>query len=119
MKWYGSVINRLKENKNLDVEKVVGGLLTEFSYSDRHPYEIVEVDNQKSIYVRELGHEKADDIEFSNNWRLYQDKRNPIKHLVYRYNYWYEEYETFTGKKGYNKINVTFGYADYYYDYEF
>ena len=43
MKWYGSINNRLEENKNLEVEKVVGGLLTEFSYSDRHPYEIVQV----------------------------------------------------------------------------
>ena len=115
MKWYGSINNRLEENKNLEVEKVVGGLLTEFSYSDRHPYEIVKVENQKSIYIRELGHIKADNVEYSNNWKLYKDETKPIKHLVYRYKRWYLK----TEDNYFRKLNITFGYAEYYYDYEF
>ena len=119
-KWYGSIENRLEENKNLNGEKVVGGLLTEFSYSDRHPYEIVKVENQKSIWIRELGHKKTDNESYSNNWELYQDETNQVQHLVYRYNRWYKKYVNgLTGKTKYSQASITFGYAEYYYDYEF
>lgn len=140
MRWYGSIENRLEENQNLTGEKVVGGLLTEFSWSDRKPYEIVKVENQKHIWIRELGHRKADDVAMSNNWELYQDESNPLIELVYRYNAWHKVVKytkesikriIMIEKKLYDKImkdgeaikyskaNVTFGYADYYYDYEF
>lgn len=78
-KWYGSIDNRIEEDHNLDCEKKVGGLLTEFSWSDRTPYEIVKVVNQKDLFIRELKHRKADSEPMSNNWELYSDDDN--KHV--------------------------------------
>lgn len=139
-KWYGSIENRLEENQNLNCEKVVGGLLTEFSYTDRTPYEIVKVDNQKHIFIRELGHKKADNEQYSNNWELYSDETNPVKELIYRNNSWkyvlrytkdsiknlifidqkiYDKLQKSGEAVKYIKANITFGYADYYYDYSF
>ena len=120
-KWYGNIYNRIEENQNLDCEKKVGGLLTEFCWSDRRPYEIVKVVNQKDLFIRELKHRKVDDEPMSNNWELYSDDDNKhLEHLVYRYNHWYKKYlNPFTNKSTYHKVNVTFGYAEYYYDYEF
>ena len=119
MKWYGSIENRLEENQNQLCEKVVGGLLTEFSYTDRTPYEITKVDNQKHIWVRRLDHKKADDIPMSNNWTLFSNENNPEIEMVYRYNKWNFAYKNVEDKLIYRHANVTFGYADYYYDYSF
>lgn len=139
-KWYGSIDNRIEENRNLECEKVVGGVLTEFSWSDRHPYEITRVENQKHIWIRELGHKKADNINYSNNWELFQDTSKPEIELVYRNNSWkfvhrytqesikrlpliekklYDKIMRDGSAVKYTKANITFGYADYYYDYEF
>lgn len=47
-KWYGSLNNRLEENKMFCEEIKVGTGLTEYFYSDRHPYEVVKVIDQKT-----------------------------------------------------------------------
>lgn len=114
-KWYGCLNNRLEENKMYCKEIVVGTQMTEYSWSDRHPYEVVKVDNQKHIWVRELDHVKADDVPMSNNWKLIKNENNPVKEMKFRYNKWNWVY----GENKYSATNVSFGIAEYYYDYEF
>ena len=58
-KWYGSINNRLMESCKGDVP-VVGMGVTECLWSDRHPYEIVEVQDERHITIRPLGYKRID-----------------------------------------------------------
>lgn len=51
-KWYGSLNNRIDEGKTYGEIKVGTGV-TEMCYSDRHPYEVVEVIDEKHLLIRE------------------------------------------------------------------
>lgn len=147
-KWYGNLSNRLEENKMFCDEIKVGTGMTEYYYSDRHAYEVVEVTDQKHIKVRELDHKHIGNGCMDNNWELISNENNSIRMLTKRGNYWYwttvvtkdildniDKIETRLflchnnieieklKEKGkitrYSRANVSFGVADYYYDYEF
>ena len=152
--WYGNLTNRLEENRMFCEEIKVGTGMTEYYYSDRHPYEVVEVKDQKHVKVRELDHRHVGDGCMDNNWELVSNENNSIRTLTKRGNYWYwtiiitdavlaslenedaeerlrtqlflchnnVDVEVLKTKKKvtrYNRANVSFGIANYYYDYEF
>ena len=155
-KWYGSLNNRLEENRQFCDEITVGTGVTEYDYSDRHPYEVIEVISQKDVIIRGLDHKLAGE-PMTNNWELVSNEDNPTYELVKRGKYWYSKVVVtsdildkidreeakgsdewvrlmlFLGhnnidrdvlrEKGkvtrYHRWNVSFGRADYYYDYEF
>lgn len=146
--WYGNLTNRLEENKMFCEKIEVGTGMTEYYYSDRHPYEVVEVTDQKHIKVRKLDHKHIGDDYMDNNWELISNENNSIRALTKRGNYWYwtvtvtkdildniDKIETQLflchnsididklKEKGkvtrYHKANVSFGIAEYYYDYSF
>lgn len=150
--WYGSLQNRLEENKQFCDEIKVGTGMTENLWSDRHPYEVVEVTDQKHVKVRMMDHEKVGDTPFSNDWKLVSNENNSVKALTKRGKYWYsvvsitpeEAKEILEGndiddkvwacnngfnlpeiikagkiKRVYHRMNVSFGVAEYHYDYEF
>lgn len=146
-RWYGSVQNRLEENNQFCDEIRVGTGMTEYSYSDRHPYEVIEVIDQKHVVVRTLDHKPIGEA-YSNDWELISNENNPTYLLTKRGKYWYNtvkvtsdilkddmDWETSLflihngisedelRKKGkvtrYHRMNVTFGKAEYYYDYSF
>ena len=145
--WYGSINNRLEENRMYCNEIKVGTGVTEYYYSDRHPYEVVEVTDQKHVKVRELGHKPTHINGFANEWELFSDENKPIKALTKRGKYWYwtvtvtkdilenDDVDTWLflahnnididklREKGkvtrYRRANVSFGVAEYYYDYTF
>lgn len=152
--WYGNLTNRLEENKMFCKEIKVGTGVTEYCYSDRHPYEVVEVKDQKHVKVRGLDHKHVGDGCMDNNWELVSNENNIVRALTKRGNYWYwttvitdaildnldsedaeerfrtqlfmchnnVDAETLREKKKvtrYNRANVSFGIANYYYDYEF
>ena len=52
-RWYGSVQNRLLENSR-SAEPEVGMGATECCWSDREPYEVIEVTDSRHIKVRAL-----------------------------------------------------------------
>lgn len=145
--WYGSLQNRLMENAQYDGEIKVGTGLTELMYSDRHPYEVISVKDQKHITVRELSH-RLNGEPMSNEWELYSNEENPVYELTKRGKYWYwtvtipadildsiddintklfllhNDVDVEKLKKNgkvtkYRRANVVIGFADYYYDYEF
>ena len=153
--WYGSINNRLEENKMFCKEIEVGTGMTEYSWSDRHAYEVVEVKDQKHVAVREYDH-KLKGEGFSNNWELISNENKPIQWLTKRGNYWYwtvtidksvaeratdeslpaddrigammflvcnnltpDYFKTLDKATRYRRANVSFGVADYYFDYEF
>lgn len=137
--YYGSLVNRLGENNSLCDEIKVGDGMTEYSYSDRRAYEVVKVANQNHVFVREFDHIPVGK-PMSNEWELVSNSNNPIKELKKRYGHWNWVYEVTTesiknayliDEKLYNKVmengsatayrkaNISFGTAQYYYDYEF
>ena len=153
---YGSLQNRLEENKQYCDEIKVGTGMTEYSYSDRHAYEVIAVENQKHVTVRLLDH-KLKGEPMTNEWELISNEDNPTYELVKRGKYWYSKVVVtsdildeidreeakgsdewvrlvlFLGHNGidrdvlrdkgkvtrYHRWNVSFGVADYYFDYEF
>lgn len=146
-RWYGSVQNRLEENRQFCDEIRVGTGMTEYSYSDRHPYEVIEVIDQKHVVVRTLDHKPTGEA-YSNDWELISNENNPTYLLTKRGKYWYNtvkvtsdilkddmDWETSLflihngisedelREKGkvtrYHRMNVSFGKAEYYYDYSF
>jgi len=151
--WYGSLNNRLEENRQFCDEITVGTGVTEYYYSDRHPYEVIEVISQKDVIIRGLDHKPAGE-PMTNKWELVSNENNPTYELVRRGKYWYskvvvtsdilDEMDAADGEerirlglflahndidpdvlrdKGkvtrYHRWNVSFGVADYYYDYSF
>lgn len=148
MRFYGSIQNRMEENRMFVDEIKVGTGVTEYNYSDRHPYEVIEVITQKNVIIRRLDHKHIGDGQMDNKWELVSNEENPTFRLVRRGNYWYfastltqEEVDKIDdpmqrlrlavagfdldavkakGKQTkYTRANVSFGTAQYYYDYEF
>jgi len=154
-KWYGSLNNRLEENKQFVPEIKVGTGMTEYYWSDREPYEVIDVKDQKHVTVRKMGHKPAPGAEpMSNDWVLFSDPDAPEKEMAKRGKYWYyvttitpEVLDWFESDdpemrwkagmilggndvdpdklkekgviKRYHRANVSFGTAQYHYDYEF
>lgn len=144
--WYGNLTNRLEENKMFCEKIEVGTGVTEYSYSDRHAYEVVEVRDQKHVSIRRLDAIHVGEA-MTNTWKLVSNEENAVIDLAKRGDYWYREVTATIDdvnsediyrrlwlchngfdcdkirQKGkqtkYHKMNVSFGVADYYYDYEF
>ena len=154
-KWYGSLDNRIEENRQFCDEIKVGTGVTEYSWSDRHPYEVTEVKDQKNVAIRPMKHNRpADDKDYSytNTWILTSDESAPVIWVTRRGKYWYNKQvctpelakeimdgddidaKLWLGANGFiaediirsgkaktklNRMNLSFGKAEYYYDYEF
>lgn len=145
MKWYGSVNNRIEENHQFCDEIKVGTGMTEYFWSDTRAYEVVDVVDQKHVYVREYDH-KLKGGAYSNDWELISNENKPVRYLTKRGKYWYWtltlyafmmdgtwESDLFLAQYGitkedllkrgkvtrYTRANVSFGIARYFYDYEF
>lgn len=152
-RWYGSLNNRIEENRQFCDEIKVGTGMTEYLWSDRKAYEVVAVKDQKHITVRRYDAKHTGEA-YENKWELISNPDNPEMNLTKRGNYWYwtvtvtaddvrdiEEQEGDEKIRGlvwlcnlgidkevvllkgkvtkYHRTNVSFGVADYYYDYEF
>ena len=157
MRLYGSLINRLDEGKQFCDEITVGTGMTEYLYSDRHAYEVIEVTDQKHVTVREYDHKHVGE-PFTNDWELISNPNNPARKLERRGNTWYwtqtvtaeqvqdvlDDASVYSnpdllykrhalGMAGFDiekivakgkqtkrsKANVSFGKAEYHYDFEF
>lgn len=149
-RWYGSVTNRIEEDKQFCPVIEVGTGVTEYHWSDRTAYEVIEVRDQKHVTVRKFDHKHIGDGCMDNNWELVSNPDNPVRDMVKVGEYWYWT-TTITaadleklledddcallrlavggwdadkirakGKQTKRwRAKVSFGVADYYYDYEF
>ena len=118
-KWYGNVINRILENPKTTPEIVVDMGMTQYFWSDRTAWEVIEVKSQRHVIVRELNHKLIGE-PYSNDWELSSNENNRTKELIRPKKYWYEVWRDNEGNIiGKDKVNVSFGHADYYYDYSF
>lgn len=87
-KWYGSLSNRIEEDRQFCDEIKVGTGVTEYHWSDRDAYEVVEVKDQKHVTVRELDHIHVGE-PMTNDWELVSNENNPTRTLEKRGKYWY------------------------------
>lgn len=87
--WYGSLINRIEE-RTAGPKPEVGMGVTECCYSDREPYEIIEVKDEKHITVREMSYERIDNNGMSEcqEYRYFSNPDGAIVHLVLRNGRW-------------------------------
>ena len=88
-KLYGSLINRMEEGRQFVNEIKVGDGVTEYHYSDRTPYEVIEVKDQKHIVIRKLDHKHIGDGHMDNEWELISNEDNPVYNLEKRGEVWY------------------------------
>lgn len=114
--WYGSLNNRICERSKSDAPTVGMGV-TEFCWSDRHAYEVIEVKDDRHITVRSYKCIRTDNNGMSDcqDYR-YESDPNGSTHSLFltKQGVWRER---FGRKLGCNKWRV--GYAEEYYDYSF
>lgn len=112
--WYGSLENRLMENAKMP-EPVVGMGVTECSYTDREPYEVIEVKDPRHITIRALDWKRVDgnglsecqDYEYSSN-----EANHPVHLFLTKQGKWRERYPD--GHLGCDGFYL--GSAERYYD---
>lgn len=94
-KFYGSLNNRFDEGQMFVKKIEVGTGVTEYGYSDRHPYEVVEVVNQKHIFIRAMESKRIDNNGMSDcqEYEYIRNTNNPKIELVLRNNVWFKVVE--------------------------
>lgn len=80
-KWFGSVENRLAEGKTFTKEIKIGTGVTEMCYSDRHPYEVVEVIDEKHLLIRECDYKIISGSEADGSAQ-YEYKVKPYQEII-------------------------------------
>ena len=118
MKWYGSLNNRVMENSR-GAQPEVGMGVTQCLWSDRHPWEIIAVKDERHITIRRLDAKRTDHSGFSEcqEYEYTSNENNPV-------------YELFKNKKGRwvirigkNGVDNSYGWyigvAEEYYDFTF
>lgn len=91
--------------------------VTRCGYSDRHPYEIIDVIDDRHIVVRELEHIRTDNYGMSDvqSYKYVSNEHNrPVTLFKDKKDQWREKYN---GKLMSDRFVV--GYARYYFDYSF
>lgn len=80
MEWYGSVTNRVEENYNAQ-QPTVGMGVTEYGWSDRYPYTIIEVVNARTLRIQEdkAVLPKGDSVFGNQDWII---TPNPNGHII-------------------------------------
>lgn len=87
--WFGSLQNRLAE-RSAQPEPKVGMGVTRCMYSDRDPYEIIEVKDAKHIVIRAMGYERTDKNGMSEcqEYRYFSKPDGEVVHLTMRNGRW-------------------------------
>lgn len=88
-KFYGNLMNRLEEGKQFCGEITVGTGMTEYHWSDRTAYEVIEVRDQKHVTVRELDYKAKNPGAMDNEWELYSNPDNAVRDMVKVGECWY------------------------------
>lgn len=118
MKVYGSFQNRVLENMT-GIKPEVGMGVTECLWSDRRPYEIIEVVDDRHITVRALDYKRIDNNGFSD-CQEYEYFSNPDRHTERLYKNKNGRWVRRVGTRGVdNSSGWHIGRAEYYYDFTF
>lgn len=116
--WYGSLDNRILERCRGEEPKVGMGV-THFGYTDRHPYEIVRVIDDRHLEIRALDHKRIDNNGMSEcqKYEYFSNENNPIERLFKNKS---GRWVLRVGRNGVDNYGGWYiGEAEYYYDYSF
>lgn len=116
-RWYGSLQNRLYERTE-QPEPEVGMGATEMWYSDRTPYEITEVIDERHIKVRQLDWKRKDDNGLSEI-QEYEYASNVFMPQITLYKTKKGEWRERIGRNGLGGNRFVIGFAERYYDFSF
>ena len=114
--WYGSVYNRMQE-RGKQPEPKVGMYATEMYYTDREPFEIIEVKDERHITARKLSYKRVDKNGMSEcqDYIYFPNPDGRIAHLFKtKQGRWVERIG-----KHYSCNGWALGFAERYYDYSF
>ena len=110
MQWYGSLQNRLAE-RSRQPEPEVGMGVTAMYWSDRYPYEIIAVKDNRHITVREMDSKCLD--YYAGDWRVFSNPNGRVVNLFKtKRGQWRER----IGKNGLGDIVYCLGVARRYED---
>ena len=115
-KWYGSIDNRMMENAKMPAP-LVGMGATEMCYTDRHPYEIIAVKDDRHITVRELDWKRIDTNGMSDcqDYEYFSNPENRTAELfLTKDGKWRERIGRRLGCNGF-----CLGFAERYHDFSF
>lgn len=116
--WYGSINNRIMEHSKGETPTVGMGV-TQCLWSDRVPWEIIEVQDDRHLLIRRLGHRRIDDNGFSEcqEYEYFQVEDAPVYRLFKDKNgRWVQR----VGRNGVDRSSGWYvGKAEYYYDFTF
>ena len=131
MKWYGSVQNRISAECEMPKPEVGMGV-TELLWSDRDPWEVIEVVNDKKIRIRELGYERTDNDGISEHqeYEFFPNPDGDVKTLVLRNGKWRDLKKEYVNDANGKQVLVEtrrlgrgsqwlIGRAERYYDFSF
>lgn len=115
MRFYGSLQNRLQERTGIKPE--IGMGVTEMCWSDRHPYEVIAIKDDRHITVRALNAKRIDNNGMSE-CQEYEYTSNPenitVNLFLTKAGEWREKYGRSLGDTRY-----AIGFAEKYHDYSF
>ena len=112
--WYGSLQNRLAE-RTIQPEPEVGMGVTEMMWSDREPWEIIEVIDERHIVIRALDSKRIDNRGLSEcqDYEYFSNENNRTARLFKtKKGQWRER----IGRNGLGDTKFVIGYADKYWD---
>jgi len=113
-RWYGSLQNRLMENSRSAVPEVGMGV-TEFLWSDREPYEVIAVQDDRHISARRLGY-KVVSGSCHDGSAEYEYFSDPDGHVVSLFKKKNGKWVQRIGRKEYGGSSWVIGFAEKYYD---
>lgn len=112
--WFGSLQNRLEERMEMP-EPRVGMGVTEMMWSDRAPYEITEVIDERHLRIRKLDWTRIDNNGFSESQEYeYSTNENNLEIMIFKtkQGQWRER----LGRNGLGCNRFVIGRAERYYD---
>jgi len=112
--WYGSLNNRISERVR-SKEPEIGMGVTEYMWSDREAWEIIEIKDDRHIVIRELDSKlpEGDSIFGSQNWIFSSNPDNRTKVLFKTIDKGWKER---IGTRRLGTSRFVLGRADKYYD---
>jgi hypothetical protein len=113
-RWYGSLENRLMETSNMPKPEVGMGA-TECLWSDREPYEVIAVKDDRHITVRRLDYKRVDHNGYGGQqeYEYFSNENNPVCNLFFtKKGVWRERY----ADRSLGCTRFVIGFAERYYD---
>ena len=126
--WHGSVYNRIAENMKMPAPQIGMGV-TQLLYTDRHPFEVIEILSEKKIKIREMKAQRIDHNGISDcqEYSYHHKPDGEVKTLVFINGKWRDLVKELQNDENQKFVEVEtrrlgssgwlLGKSEYYYDF--